>query len=374
MEIEKNAERNRVHMPQGKWFRFGYGIVLVLLIIYLGSLVDWIFRPIVVFVQTLFAPVIIAGILYYLFRPIVGLLSKKLNRGLSILILFLMIIGAFTAFSLIVGPELQRQFQSLYNNLPTLINQVRDTFIALQSNELFNRFQESETFQPEEMISRFVNSLNDIIGTIGANITGFIGALANFFIILVLVPFILFYLLKEGEKLPVQLLKLFNKKQQHEGRLILADMDKMLSSYIQGQIIVSFCVGILCYIAYLIIGLDYALILALVAMFTNVIPFVGPWIGTFPAVIVAFIDSPLTALIVVIVVVVIQQIESNLISPQVMGKKLAIHPITIIFILLVAGRFAGVVGMLLAVPTYAVGKVIVTHSYRLWKLRKQPVE
>ncbi|MED3645332.1 AI-2E family transporter [Halalkalibacterium halodurans] len=361
-------------MPQGKWFRFGYGIVLVLLIIYLGSLVDWIFRPIVVFVQTLFAPVIIAGILYYLFRPIVGLLSKKLNRGLSILILFLMIIGAFTAFSLIVGPELQRQFQSLYNNLPTLINQVRDTFIALQSNELFNRFQESETFQPEEMISRFVNSLNDIIGTIGANITGFIGALANFFIILVLVPFILFYLLKEGEKLPVQLLKLFNKKQQHEGRLILADMDKMLSSYIQGQIIVSFCVGILCYIAYLIIGLDYALILALVAMFTNVIPFVGPWIGTFPAVIVAFIDSPLTALIVVIVVVVIQQIESNLISPQVMGKKLAIHPITIIFILLVAGRFAGVVGMLLAVPTYAVGKVIVTHSYRLWKLRKQPVE
>lgn len=80
------------------------------------------------------------------------------------------------------------------------------------------------------------------------------------------------------------------------------------------------------------------------------------------------------ALLVIIVIVIVQQIESNIISPQVMGKKLSIHPLTIIFLILVAGRFAGLLGLILAVPTYAVGKVIVSHTYRLWKLRNDAVE
>jgi predicted PurR-regulated permease PerM len=151
-------------------------------------------------------------------------------------------------------------------------------------------------------------------------------------------------------------------------------MDFALSSYIQGQIIVSICVGILAYIAFLIIGLDYPLVLALVAMFTNVIPFIGPWIGTIPAVIVGLLNSPFMALLVVLAVVVVQQIESNLISPQVMGRKLSIHPLTIIFLLLVAGRFAGLLGLILAVPTYAVGKVLVLHIYRLWVLRNTTID
>jgi predicted PurR-regulated permease PerM len=166
-------------------------------------------------------------------------------------------------------------------------------------------------------------------------------------------------------------LRLLPKKQRIEGRKILSDMDSKLSSYIQGQILVSLCVGVLMFAGFLIIGIDYALILALVAMFTNVIPFVGPWIGTVPALIVALIDSPVMVGKVLIVIIVVQQFESNFISPQIMGKKMAIHPLTIILLLIVAGRFAGIIGMLLAVPTYAVCKVVVSHTYRLFKLRNR---
>lgn len=145
-------------------------------------------------------------------------------------------------------------------------------------------------------------------------------------------------------------------------------MDSALSSYIQGQLIVSFCVGLLAYIGYLIIGLEYALVLGVIAMVTNVIPFVGPWIGTFPALIVGLLTSPLQALLVIIVVVAVQQFESNLISPFVMGKALNMHPLTIIFVLLIGGQFGGLIGLIFAVPIYALLKVIVSHLYRYIKL------
>lgn len=176
-------------------------------------------------------------------------------------------------------------------------------------------------------------------------------------------------MLKDGKKAPMMVINQFPAREQEEGNRVLSDLDSALSGYIQGQILVSACVGVLCLIWYLIIGLDYALILALVALFTNVIPFIGPWIGTAPAVVVALFHSPFTALLVIGGVVVIQQIESNVFSPQIMGRQLSVHPLTIIFVLLVASQLAGFVGILLAVPTYAVGKVIVQHTYRLIRIR-----
>ncbi|WP_096198958.1 AI-2E family transporter [Bacillus sp. FJAT-45350] len=362
-------------MPQGKYFRFGYAIVLIFVIIYLATLIDFIFTPIVVLVQTLFAPIILAGVLYYLLRPFVNMLATKINRGLSIVILYLGAVALITLFILLIGPELQNQFNSLVKNMPYFVNEIRGFILQIQENEWLARFQETENFSIEEIITTYTSYLNDFVSKLGSNIASFVGFIANIFIILIIIPFVLFYMLKEGEKAPRQVLKLLPSKQQQEGRKILADMDTALSSYIQGQILVSFCVGVLAYIGYLILGLEFSLVLALVAMFTNVIPFVGPWIGTFPAVIVAFFfHSPFMALLVIIVIVVIQQIESNFISPQIMGRKLAIHPLTIILLLLVAGRFAGLLGLILAVPTYAVGKVIVSHTYRLIKLRNKPTE
>ncbi|NEU29720.1 AI-2E family transporter [bacterium LRH843] len=360
-------------MPQTKAFRIGYGIVLIFLIIYLGSLIDWVFKPFVVLVQTLFAPIMLAGVLFYLLRPFVNLLSRRVPRGIAILILYLGVASLVTALVFFIGPELQAQFNSLAGNMPNIINEIQHILINLQQNELVSRFQQGDHFSFEDITSKLTDYLNMIVSTIGSNIASFIGFIANVVIILLIIPFVLFYMLKEGEKAPQQLLKYLPKKQKDEGQRILTDMDSALSSYIQGQIIVSVCVGILIYIGYLIIGIEYPLVLALVAMFTNVIPFIGPWIGTFPGVVVGFFHSPFMALLVIIVVVVVQQIESSLISPQVMGRKLDIHPLTIILLLLVAGRFAGLLGLLLAVPTYAVGKVILSHSYRLWKLRSKPI-
>lgn len=190
----------------------------------------------------------------------------------------------------------------------------------MQNSEWFNRISPDQQAITEWLRSLETN-LTDIASNLAGNITTYLGVVASAIIVLIVVPFVLFYLLKDGERLPKRIISFLPKKYKYEVGEILDEMDDALSNYIQGQIIVSFCVGILIYIGYLIIDLKFALILAFIALFTNFIPFIGPWIGTAPGVIVGLFESPLQALLVVIVAVVVQQIESNLISPQVMGKN-----------------------------------------------------
>ncbi|GAK11802.1 LOW QUALITY PROTEIN: membrane protein YrrI [Geomicrobium sp. JCM 19039] len=358
-------------MPTGKYFRIGYAVALILLIIYLSTLVDFIFTPLVILVQTIFAPIALSGVLFYLSDR--SSCWKKMPKVLAITIIYLAFLGLFTLAVILVGPEIQRQFNSLVDMLPRFINQAQNFYNDFMQSDLMQRFYENNSFNLEEIIQNVGNYLTNELSDIGSNVVGFIGAITNAVIVIGLVPFILFYMLKEGEKAPQFLLRFLPSKQRTEGKRVLSDMDGALANFIQGQIIVSFCVGVLVYIAYVIIGVEYSLILAIIAMLTNLIPFIGPWIGTAPGVIVALFDGWFTALLVVGAVVLIQQFESLFISPQVMGRKLALHPITVIFILLIAANFAGLIGMLLAVPTYAVLKVIVSHTYRLVRLRYKEV-
>lgn len=356
-------------MLSEKWFKIGIGIIMFLLIILLGTKVSFIFKPIVILVQTLFAPIVLAGVLYYLLRPIVNFLSKKLPRNLSILILYFAFFGLITTLIMLIGPEVQRQFILMVDNLPAFAVQLQEWATTIQEKEWFLRFRSNDVVSLDDITEYITTYFTDISKNIGSTITGTIGFIANILIVLALIPFVLFYMLKDGKRAPLFILNILPKKHQKEAEDIIEDMDDALSSYIQGQLIVSMFVGVMAYIGYLIIGLEYSLVLGLIAMLTNVIPFVGPWIGTFPAVIVGLLDTPVKAMAVIIVIVIIQQIESNIVSPQVMGRKLSIHPLTIIFLLLVAGQFAGFLGLIFAVPAYALAKVIVSHMYKLIRLK-----
>ena len=146
-------------------------------------------------------------------------------------------------------------------------------------------------------------------------------------------------------------------------------MSVQVGSYIQGQIIVSFCIGILLFIGYSIIGLDYGLVLASIAAVTSVVPYLGPTIAISPAIIIAIITSPFMLLKLIIVWTLVQFIEGHFISPNIMGKTLKIHPLTIIFILLSAGNLLGIVGVILGIPGYAILKVLASHIFLLFKRR-----
>src|SRR5699024_3658642 len=142
------------------------------------------------------------------------------------------------------------------------------------------------------------------------------------------------------------------------GRLLHA-VDKSLGNYIRGQLIVCLFVGITTWITFELIDVNYPLILGIIMGLTNVIPYFGPIIGLVPAVAIAVTESTKLVIYVLISVLGIQIIESNLLSPYIVGKSINIHPIAIIFALLLGGKVGGIIGMVIAVPTLTIAKVIV---------------
>ena len=191
------------------------------------------------------------------------------------------------------------------------------------------------------------------LAALQSGLTSFVSALTGFVLAIVTVPFILFYLLKDGEKLPKVIINMLPPRMRKEAAIIAHDADHQISSYIQGQILVAICIGIMVSIGFFIIGMEYALLLGVLAMFTSVVPYLGPIIAITPAVIIAIVSSPFMIVKLAVVWTIVQLVEGKFISPQIMGKSLQIHPITIIFVLLTAGSLFGVAGVVLGIPGYA---------------------
>lgn len=129
------------------------------------------------------------------------------------------------------------------------------------------------------------------------------------------------------------------------------------------------CIGILLFIGYLIIGLDYAITLAIIAAITSVVPYLGPIIARLPAIIIAVVSSPFMLVKLAIVWAAVQFLEGQFISPNIMGRTMKIHPLTIIIVLLSAGNLFGIIGVILGIPGYAILKVIVVYLFSKFKSR-----
>ena len=283
--------------------------------------------------------------------------SVKFPRWASILSVFAVIGLIGWLFYALIGPPLTEQVNKLVKNTPEIVEDVEQfTKYALSQKDLL----------PEKLqatVDEATGKINDIAVSAGSLLFKFIQSVFQGIFVLVLVPFFLVYMLKDHEKFAPFVSSFAKGEKKTWIRKTLADIDDTLRSYIQGQLFVSFLVGLMLLIGYLVIGLDYPLLLATFGMMMNVIPFLGPYIAVVPAIIIALTQAPKLAIYVAIVMLVAQQIESNFITPNVMGKSLDIHPLTVITVILAAGNIAGLWGIILAIPTYAVIKVILKNIY-----------
>lgn len=314
-------------------------------------------------VATIFFPILIAGLLYYIVRPLVRLLSRFLPKTISILAVFS---AAFALIFLAVhftGPAFSKQIQNISKQFPDKVKELSSKSEETIKENDFGMVKNSE--QIEEKALYYFQSLSS---KIGENLMPIFSTITSIATVLIIVPFILFYFLKDDHKLRPFLLKYIPEEVETEGNIILKDVDKTLSAYIVGQFTIALVDGVLMYIGYMIIGLDYAIILALFAMCLTVVPFLGPFIGIIPALFVALQQEPMMAVKVLIVLVVVQQLEGNFVTPHVMGKRLNIHPLTIIFLLLVASAIYGFIGILIAIPLYSVIKTLIKNFRRFYQL------
>ncbi len=345
------------------------GFALLFVNILLLTKISFVFTPFVVFLKTIFFPVLLAGVLFYILHPFVSLLERKgVSRIVSIASIYIIVFGLFVFLAVTVIPIIKDQVNALIDNLPYFGHEIERAARKFGESNVIGRMQESLNVDFANIVKDSTMNFTKSLSSVTGNVTGFLSTITEVVLTFVMVPFILFYLLKDGEQLPNHFLKFISEQRQPAAKRILDDMHYAISSYIRGQIIVSLFIGIMLLIGYLIIGIKYAVLLAILAMIVNIVPYVGPIIAITPALIIAFIDSPSMVLKVIIVMMIVQLAEGKFISPQVMGKKLDIHPITIIFIILTAGNLFGIMGIILAIPGYAILKVLVTHGYRFVKL------
>ncbi|WP_214768700.1 AI-2E family transporter [Exiguobacterium sp. s133] len=361
---------------RNKWFKALLWILTIFLVIWVGTKISFLFQPIKVMLALIFPPLIIAGIFYYFTLGIVDTLQKRVKRrGLAVLIVLLAFVGILTLIITLIGPILVKQVTEFVTSIPNLVVELRDQTLNLRDQLMDNRFISNWVQHNTELFDEWTNEATSYIGTlfksVSASVGTIFGVISSTVLIVVLVPFILVYMLLDGYKFPDSVVKLLPKGYEAETRNILHDMHVTVKHYVNGQVIVSLCVGLMSLIGFFISDIQYALLLALFCTVTNIIPYLGPYIGAVPAVIVGFIDDPIKALYAIITIVIAQQIESNLISPYVQGKTLKVHPLTIIIVLLVAGKIAGIIGVILAVPTYAVSKVVIQNIARIYRLRQQ---
>jgi len=357
-------------MLSSRPFRLAVWVLLLLLIVLVGSEVPFLFRPLGAVIGALFVPVVFAGLLYYWLNPAVNwLCGLRLPRGLAIIVVYGIIVSVIGLLVATAGPALGRQLTSIVNNAPELLSALRPRLLALEQNEWVVRLVGPDVLALDGLVDRVTASLNYILTTLGHNLTIFISMTTNVLALLFLVPFILFYMLLDGEKLaPALVVYLLPTRLQAEGRKILREMDKALSKYIQGQALICIAVGSLAFVGFLVIGIEYALLLAVVVSITNIVPFVGPIVGAIPVLIVGIIQSTTMAWLALLVMVAVQQFESLVLSPRIMSKQLGSHPVAIIFVMLASSRLLGFWGVFLAVPAFAVLKVLLTHLYRIVKL------
>lgn len=364
-------------MFQNKWYRFLFWTLTIFLVIWVGTEISFVFEPIQVILALVTVPLIIAGLFYYFLVGIVDFLENRLNgkRPLAVAITLGGLVLVFTLVFSVLGPVLGKQITSLVNAMPSIAKELQQQAFAVRDSLMQNEFLSRFIAENDDMFTDFTNNvttyLGDVFGNIASSLGRFVGFITSAVITIVVIPFMLLYMLLDGKRLPDSIVKFLPSSYETETRKILHDMHTTVQNYVHAQLIVAFFVGITSLIGLWIIGIDYAILLALFMMVTNIIPYVGPFLGAAPAVVVAFIQDPIKVLWVIVVIIIVQQIESNVISPLIQGKSLKVHPLTIIIVLLVAGNLAGIIGMLIAVPFYAVAKVVVQNIVRIYKLRER---
>lgn len=355
-------------MFKHRFFVIGSGIALVLLIVYLGSLVDFLFRPLVALVSSMTVPLLISAFLYYPLRPLVRALERKQwKRSWSVLLIFGSGLMMLAICSVWVWPALRSQINSFIENAPEFAQNVITQLQQLQHNPIISRLTPGEN---DDMFVRLTGYLDTSLNWVTDNVSQMFAFLSDFMLVIATFPILLYFLLRDDYKLPSKLLLLFPAKIRTEGKQMLAEIDAALSNFIAGHVIVNIGLCVLLYIGFVSIGLPYSLLLVIVSFFLNFIPFIGAFLAGVPVGIVGLIESPMMAVWSIVIVIVAQLIQNNLLEPLVFGKQLDLHPLTVIVLLLVGGDLYGILGMLVCIPVYMIIKIALKHSYEMYMKSK----
>lgn len=311
--------------------------------------------------RTILSPFILAGIFAYIFNPIINFFYHKIKlpRTISIIIIYLIIVGVIIFTGLVLGRRIFEESSELKNYINYLANTTQEQINTLPdwlkpiANDFIYSLQKSRLFSPESLYNFFPKAISRIVGV---------------FIFL----FSAFYFLKEGREMYDKLLNFIPNNYRVDVEILIRKINSVFASYLRGQLFLVFLVSLMLFIALSILGVKFALILAIFSGFAEIVPLIGPITAGGVAALVVLITGGVSnfalgpiesALIIIVVYFVVRQFQDYFITPHIMGRITKIHPFLIFFAVLAGGHIFGILGFILAVPIAATIKILLEFSF-----------
>ena len=352
---------------KNKLFFWTSEILLLTIIFYLWREMGAIITPFVSVANTIMIPFLLGGFLYYLTNPIVNFLQKyfKINRIIGILLTLCALVWGLVIGVVYLLPILINQLTSL---IATSQTRLQDLIVDLSTYPAFQNLDIQATIQ--QLNLSYVDILQNILNSVTNSVGSVLSALFSTVLIIIMTPVFLVYFLLDGHKFLPMLERTVLKRDKLHIAGLLKNLNATIARYISGVAIDALIIGCLAFIGYSVIGLKYALVFAIFSGLANLIPYVGPSIGLIPMIVANVFTDPHRMLIAVVYMLIIQQVDGNILYPRIVGGVMKVHPITILVLLLLSSNIYGVIGMIVAVPTYSILKEISKFLSRLYENHK----
>ncbi len=316
-----------------------------------------------IFIRGILGVFLVALLLTAALKPMVDWLEKrKIPRGLGIGILYLIFFAVISLALILSIPPIIQQTKQLSENFPAYWDKIISGLGAFRDfssqHGLLNNLH--------KIAASFENNLSNFAENIFGTISSIFGGVTSFIFILV----IAFYMTMEKNAAERIAALLIPKAYQEKLMELLNKLEIKIGLWLRGQIILMIIIGLTAFVGLTILGINYSLILGIIAGLTEIVPYFGPVLGAIPAIFIAFTQSPYKALGVIVLYFIIQELENDIIVPKVMQKAVGLNPIVSIFALLIGAKIAGILGILLSIPVITSIIVIIKEFYPDFKLGK----
>jgi len=336
------------------WFRVPLGIVAILALL-------WVCYS----AQDIVVLLIVAILTAYALNPVVDFLEKVklpfgricVGRGAASGMVVIAVLVLFGIVLSRVVPAIVIQFNNVLRDLPSYVVRLQELMVEAQARLGENAFLSSWFSSFEKDLGRISLESGRYIGKGFFTAVNIVVKLVG----LVLLPIVTFYVLKDGKKFIEGFLSVVPNAWRERTEEALHDVDKALSSYVRGLAIVCLVMATSVTVALAAIGVDYPLVLGIFAGACEVIPFVGFVMASIAIVLVGLFENPWMALKGFLIYLAVNQLLSYAVTPRVMGKRMKLHPLTVMVSVLVGARLAGVAGVVFALPVVSAGKVVLMH-------------
>lgn len=336
-------------------------IIIITLILFKVINQPEIIPNIIGYIISIFSYIIWAFSIAYILNPLMVFLEEKFNihRIVSILIIYLFILSVIVVTVIFIAPVLLNNFMQLGNNLQGYANNTQkwvfDSIKSLKVNDTYSLYSYMEKNLPG-----FLNNIQSYLGLSLKFIYDRAMALTSIIMKLTIGLLISIYMLS-GKKNIIQNIKrllyaLFKDSTVDTIIKIGTRINISFSKYLIGKFMCAIIIGILCFLGFIIFKIPFALLLSILVCVTNLIPYIGGFIGMIPSVIIVFLVDPVKALWALVILLLLQQLDSWVLSPKIIGEQTGLSPLLIITALMVGGATFGILGMFLAIPIFAVGR------------------